>query len=209
MYIPKHFREDDIPTLHALMQEHNFAVLVTQQPNGVPLATHLPFILDTERGPYGTLFGHMARANQQWQGFDGMQEVLLIFQGPHAYVSPSWYDAKLSAPTWNFAAVHAYGKPQIIEDETEMYVLLQDQVQTFESHFEKPWTMDLPDEYMHRLMAGIVGFSIQITRLEGKFKLSQNRPTADQIRVAGILKGASDTASIGVAELMEKQRQKR
>ncbi len=95
-----------------LMQEHNFAALVTQQPDGVPLATHLPFILDTERGPYGTLFGHMARANQQWQSFDSTQEVLLIFQGPHAYISPSWYDEKLSVPTWNFAAVHAYGKPQ-------------------------------------------------------------------------------------------------
>ncbi len=139
MYIPKAFREEDIEILRAFMQGNNFAILVTMQ-DGVPLATHLPLILDCENGPYGTLRGHMARANTQWRTFDEKKEVLVIFPGPHAYISPSWYvsEPETSVPTWNFVAVHAYGIPRIVSDEELLYTLLKDSVDTFEAGFANP-----------------------------------------------------------------------
>ena len=119
MYIPKAFREDDITTLHKFMREYSFATLITQH-KGVPFATHLPFILDAQCGPNGALLAHVARANPQWHDFVDEQEVLVIFQGPHAYISPSWYEVELSVPTWNYAVVHAYGIPRLIEDGEEI-----------------------------------------------------------------------------------------
>jgi len=203
MYIPKAFRQDDLATLHKLMRECSFATLITQQ-DGTPLATHLPFILDAERGPYGTLFGHIARANSQWHTFEEGQEALVIFQGPHAYITPSWYEAKLAVPTWNYAVVHAYGVPRLIEDKTVLSGLLQTLVQTYEAGFETPWTFELlPDDYVQKMMQGIIGFEIPISRLEGKFKLSQNRPESDQVRVAVALSDNQDELSTGVAALMK------
>ena len=203
MYIPKAFREDDTATLHKLMREYSFATLITQQ-DGVPLASHLPFVLDAEPGSYGTLFGHMARANSQWQTFEEGQEALVIFQGPHSYITPSWYEAKLAVPTWNYAVVHAYGVPHLIEDKTLLYSLLQKLVQTYEARFETPWPFkSLPDDYVQKMMQGIVGFEIPVTRLEGKFKLSQNRPESDRARVATVLSDNQDELSTGVAALMQ------
>lgn len=203
MYIPTAFREDDIVTLHKLMREYSFATLITQQ-DGVPLASHLPFLLDVERGTYGTLLGHMACGNSQWRTFEENQEALVIFQGPHAYITPSWYEAELAVPTWNYAAVHAYGVPHLIEDKTELYSLLQTLVQTHEAGFEKPWAFEsLPDDYVQKMMQAIVGFEIPITRLEGKFKLNQNRSVSDQARVAAALSEHQDNLSAGVAALMQ------
>ena len=203
MYTPKAFRADDIDTLHAFMQEYNFAALVTQQ-NGELLASHLPFLLDTQCGPYGTLMAHMARANPQWQTLAGTAEVLVIFQGPHTYVSPSWYedDVALSVPTWNYTVVHAYGTPRLIEDNSVAYGVLQALVQMHEAHFEKPWALQPLDGSMQNKLRGIVAFEIQITRLEGKFKLSQNRSANDQRRVLAALEGSSDAESAGVAAFM-------
>lgn len=206
MYIPKAFREDNIEKLHVLMREYSFATLVTQQ-NGVPIASHLPFLLDTERGSSGVLRGHMAYANPQWRTFDGKQEALVIFQGPHAYISPSWYEAELAVPTWNYAVVHAYGVPRLINDKAALYNMLQALVQTYEAHFEKPWPFQLPDEYLQKMMQGIVGFEIPITRLEGKFKMSQNRSAIDQERVAAALRENTDELSAGVAEIMSQLRE--
>ena len=212
MYIPKAFREDDIDALHAFMREYSFATLVTQQ-NGELLASHLPFLLDTGRGrdksgPYGTLIAHMARANPQWRTFAETQEALVIFQGPHAYISPSWYedDIEQSVPTWNYAVVHAYGKPHLIEDTTALYTIVQALVQKHESHFEKPWTPHPLDDYMQNKMRAIVGFEIPITRLEGKYKLNQNRSVNDQARVVAALEGNADPPSADVAELMSNRR---
>jgi len=200
MYIPKAFREDDIRTLHTFMQAYSFATLVTQQ-NDAPFATHLPFLLDTGRGPHGTLLAHMARANHQWYDFNSAQEVLAIFQGPHAYISPTWYEVELSVPTWNYAAVHAYGLPRLIDDREELYTLLKALIQTHEAHFEKPWPFQLPDDYLQKMMRGIVGFEIEITRLEGKFKLSQNRTEAERTNVITALQASTDT--FAVAEMMK------
>ena len=203
MYIPKAFREDDINTLHKLMREYSFATLITQH-EGVPFATHLPFILDAQRGPNGTLLAHMARANPQWHHFASGQEELVIFQGPHAYISPSWYELELSVPTWNYAVVHAYGLPRLIEDQVKLYNLLKSLIHTHEAHFEKPWPFNLPDDYLQKMMHGIVGFEIEITRLEGKFKMSQNRTESERENVIAALQESSDTLTM--AELMTRKK---
>jgi len=144
----------------------------------------------------------MARANPQWHALDSAQEVLIIFQGPHAYISPSWYEVELSVPTWNYAAVHAYGLPRLVEEQAALYDLLKTLIQTHEAHFEKPWPFQLPGEYLQKMMQGIVGFEIHITRLEGKFKLSQNRTASEREKVIAALQNCPDTLSAGVAELM-------
>ena len=203
MYIPKAFREDDINTLHNLMQEYSFATLITQH-EGVPFATHLPFLLDTQRGPHGTLLAHMARANTQWHDFNSEQEVLTIFQGPHAYISPSWYEVELSVPTWNYAVVHAYGIPRLIEDGEELYKLLKILIETHEAQFKNPWPFQLPDDYLQKMIRGIVGFEIEITRLEGKFKMSQNRTESERENVIASLQESSVTRP--VAELMTRKK---
>lgn len=204
MYLPEAFREDDVATLQTLMRHYSFATLITQQ-HGTPFVSHLPFILETDDGPYGTLLGHMARANPQWRDFATISEVLVLFQGPHTYVSPSWYEAALSVPTWNYAVVHAYGRPRLIEERDACYALLRRLVQTYEAGFERPWPFALPEEYVHGMMQGIVCFTIGITRLEGKFKLSQNRPMADRHRVVEALQASGDPEGGAVAALMQQR----
>lgn len=203
MYIPKHFREEDLNILHDLMRTYSFATLITQH-EGVPFATHLPFILDSQRSPYGTLLGHIARANPQWHDFKSEQEVLVIFQGPHAYVSPSWYEVELSVPTWNYAVAHAYGIPRLIEESEELYQFLKVLIETHEAQFENPWPFQLPDDYLQKMMRGIVAFEIEITRLEGKFKMSQNRTVSERENVIAALNDSTDTQP--VAELMARMK---
>jgi len=207
MYIPKAFEEKDVKVLQTFMYEHSFATLITQQ-EGVPLANHLPFMLDTQHGPYGTLMTHMARANVQWRTFEPGKEVLVLFQGPHTYVSPSWYgdDVELSVPTWNYSAVHAYGIATIIDDHEELYSILKKLVQVNEAQFEQPWQLQLSANDAEKKMRSIVGVAIEITRLEGKFKLSQNRSKGDQ---AQVIEALQDGLSPATAELMRKRLQKR
>jgi transcriptional regulator len=206
MYIPKAFREDDIERLHAFIQENNFAILVTTQ-DGIPIATHLPLILDLQKGQYGTLRGHMARANTQWRTFEETTEALVIFQGPHAYISPSWYvtEPETSVPTWNYAAIHAYAIPHIVHDEETLYTLLKDSVNTFEAGFAKPWAIQERGDFMYKKMQAIVGFELPITRLEGKLKLSQNRSADDQEHVIAMLQNSEDMLSNATAKLMQER----
>ena len=205
MYIPPAFREDDLPTLQQLMRDYSFAILVTQQ-GGVPVATHLPLLLDAGRGPYGTLLGHVARANAQWRGFNGEQEALVIFQGPHAYITPSWYEPGLNVPTWNYAAVHAYGAPRVVEDEAALFAMLRRLTATHEASFAEPWQVDMSEREFRQKLKGIVGFEMEIRRLEGKLKLSQNRPQADQERVAAELAESQDSLVASVGNLMLQRR---
>ena len=148
------------------------------------------------------MLAHMARANPQWHDFDNSQEVLIIFQGPHAYISPSWYEVEQSVPTWNYAVVHAYGFPQLIEDQEKLYNLLKILIETHEAQFDEPWPFQLTDEYLQKMMRGIVGFEIEITRLEGKFKLSQNRTETERENVIAALQ--KSTGTVPVAELMRR-----
>lgn len=200
MYLPKHFREDDLTRLQDFMRQNPFAIVITTQ-NGIPIASHIPLILDPQHGTYGTLVGHFALGNEQWRTFDGSQEVLVIFQGPHAYISPSWYEEPATTvPTWNYTTVHAYGTPRIINDLTELVSALAEQVQTYEAAFEQPWGLDQSDAAVQKKARGIVGFALPIARIEGKFKLNQNRSRADQQRVVAKLE---DMQERGVAALMQ------
>ncbi|MHB8625023.1 MAG: FMN-binding negative transcriptional regulator [Aggregatilineales bacterium] len=206
MYIPKHFREDDPSVLHDLIEQYNFAALVTHHDDQLH-ATHLPFYLDKSRGEHGTLVAHMARANSQWRDFADNQEALVIFQGPHAYITPSWYEnVPTNVPTWNMAVVHAYGIPKIIEDHDAMYAMLRRLVSAHESPREQPWPIESSEEYVHGRIAAIVGFELPIARLEGKFKLSQNRTEADQLRVIDGLGASGSPQDAEVASLMEQRR---
>ena len=208
MYVPKHFREDDISVLHTLMRDYSFATLVSTQPDGVPIATALPVILDPRPEPYGTLAAHMALGNPQWRTFHPGREVLVIFQGPHAYISPSWYEAELAVPTWDYATVHAYGVPRVITDHDELLAHLRRLIATHESRLARPWPGDLPADYLDGMMKGIVGFTIPISRLEGKFKMSQNRSATDREEVAAQLRADDDPMRREVADLVQGQRRR-
>jgi transcriptional regulator len=202
MYVPKSFAIEDKPTFHAFMQANSFATLVTMH-GGVPFATHLPLLLKPELGERGVLRGHVARANPQWKSME-TQEALVVFQGPHAYISPSWYGTEAVVPTWNYTAVHAYGVPRLFDQEEELSTLLHEMVQVYEGGQPFPWSMkDAPDDYIQKLVKAIVGFEIEITRLEGKFKLGQNRPMEEQARVISHLRSLEDPQSDEVAALME------
>ena len=182
MYIPEHFAETDTLTLHEFMRTHSFATLVTQR-GDAPFANHLPLMLDSGVGTHGALLGHMARNNPQWQDFAAGAEVLIVFQGPHAYVSPAWYGPNaMVVPTWNFMAVHAYGKARILSEE-ELVATLDQLVDENEKVFPQPWKFELTQAMRERMLSAIVGFEIVLDRLEGKFKLSQNRSEQDQRNV--------------------------
>jgi len=198
MYIPTAFRAEDRAALYDLIDRHGFGTLVTVL-DGTPFATHLPWLLDRARG---VLLGHVARANPHWKTLDGTAEALVIFQGPHAYVSPSWYTVAPAVPTWNYAAVHIYGVPRLL-DETELLDLLGRLVSQYESGRERPWMMDLPDDYQSKMLRAIVGFEVPISRIEGKFKLNQNRSAEDR---AGVIEAlmAGDAEERALAEFMRR-----
>ncbi len=199
MYSPDHFQVDDRDTLHAFMRQHSFATIVTHD-GTASHATHMPVLLHPQQG---TLVSHMARANPQWRHFENGQEVLVIFTGPHAYVSPAWYATQPAVPTWNYTAVHAYGIPRIVTDHDRFAQMLHDLIEFYEADRENRWDSEMPAEFRDGLMRGIVGVEIEITRLEGKFKLSQNRTPDDQAGVIAALEKSADQTEREVAELMK------
>lgn len=199
---------DDSREIARIMDDFGFALLVTTV-EGSPQASHLPFLLDEQRGPNGTLLAHMARSNPQWRHFSRQAErgedALVVFQGPHAYVSPSWYGPGDAVPTWNYVAVHAYGTPRVIDDPAAVHRLLERLVSQQESGFATPWSLARAEEsYITRMQRGIVAFEVPIARLEAKAKLSQNR-TPDQRRgVAAALKRGAGVFDRQVAASMRK-----
>lgn len=200
MYTPAAFNESDPAKLFALIERHSFGMLISQHA-GEPVATHLPLLLNRAAGACGSLSGHLARANPQWQHADG-QTVLAIFSGPHAYISPTWYQAANMVPTWNYVAVHVYGSFHAIHDETATIQIVQDMVQVYEAGMPKPWTLDAGSEFTRKLVKGVVGFRIAISRIEGKLKLSQNHPPEQQEKVASALAHSPDADARAVAALM-------
>jgi transcriptional regulator len=187
MYVPTVFAEKNLETLHALIEDHGFASLVSSTPDGI-VATHLPIMLDRTRGAQGTLVAHLARANPHARALDGA-EVLAIFLGPHGYISPAWYGQHPSVPTWNYAAVHAYGRARLIDEPERLDAMVRQLVRQYESGRDKPWSADgLPANYMTGMLRGIVGVEVEIARLEGKLKLSQNRNADDRDAVIAALK---------------------
>jgi transcriptional regulator len=202
MYQPQHFIEREISRIAALMERYSFATVVTHD-GAVPFATHIPVLHHPAEGGYGTLLTHMARANPQWKHFADGREVLVIFHGPHAYISPNWYETRPMVPTWNYAVVHAYGKPRLIEDPIRVRAMLRELVDTFEDGQPQPYGAQLTDEYIDQLSPGIVAFEIPISRLEAKSKLSQNRGAADQAGVISALEASADQTDRDLAGLMK------
>lgn len=201
MYIPGTFRVDDEATLSRFVEAHAFGLLVTQG-DGAPFATHLPFLMHRQGDRCVQLVAHMARANPQWRCFSERQEVLVVFSGPHAYVSPKWYATSPAVPTWNYAAVHVYGRPNIVEDTKLASRALQEMVEFFESDLATPWPGGLPDDYRSSMMQGIVVFTIDELRWEGKFKLSQNRSLEDRNGTYRALQASTHPEDRALAAMM-------
>lgn len=207
MYTPRHFRLDDQQTIAAVIREHSFGTLVTAF-DGEPLASQLPFVFEPDRGPHGTLVTHMARANPQWQQFARYDSegglALAIFQGPHSYISPSWYaDDEPAVPTWNYVTVHAYGRPIILDDPVEVHSLLNQLVDTNEAGLDPEWSLSSQtDEYIEQHARAIVAFELPLERIEAKAKLSQNKPDALRMGAADALESQGWPDSAEVARAM-------
>jgi transcriptional regulator len=199
MYIPEFNRVRDNAVALGFMKANPFAILVSTADTG-PFATHLP-ILVREAEQQIVLRGHVAKANPQWQCMKPEQDCLTIFHGAHAYISPSLYDNRESVPTWNYAAVHVYGKPRLVFDPEPLLEILHDSIQMFDPSYEEQWS-GLREEYRTRMLSHIVGFEVVAERLEGKFKLSQNRTKTEQARVRDTLSASTDSAVAGVGKLM-------
>jgi transcriptional regulator len=200
MYIPAAFEQTDQNKLFDFIEANSFGLLVSTH-EGEPFATHLPFLLQRDAGPHGCLVGHVARANPQWRDLDG-QTVLAVFTGPHAYVSPTWYESEHVVPTWNYVAVHAYGTCRVVEDPDELTRILTAAVARFERSLPRPWSLDASTVYFQKHVRGIVGFRIEVSRLEGKWKLNQNHPRERRERVMRVLAVSKDQDATEIARLM-------
>jgi transcriptional regulator len=205
MYIPAAFREDDLPALHEAMREARLVNLVTATVEGL-VATPLPLFLAPEEGPYGTLYGHLARANPHWK-LPALGETMALFSGPDAYVSPSWYPSKAEhgkvVPTWNYLAIHAYGPTEFFEDADALLALVTRLTDLHEGARARPWAVsDAPDAFVRAQLRGIVGLRMPITRLEGKRKMSQNRSAEDRAGVAAGLAASERGTDREVAALI-------
>lgn len=202
MYVPPPFRPTDPRFAAGLMRRESFAVLVSHHA-GDTQATHLPLVFDDRAGRSGMLRGHLALPNPQAQHLRAGVELLAIFAGPHAYVSPSWYETKKTVPTWNYVAVHAYGRPRLLEGD-ELMAHLRELVEAYESPRAEPWALDaVPREYVANLSGGVIGFEMAIHRLDAKAKLGQNRSEADRRGAIAGLRAEGDAEGRAVAALME------
>jgi transcriptional regulator len=207
VYTPKAFEVKDLAILQSAMKQSELATLVTTTTRGL-VATHLPLTLDENKGEYGILTGHVSRANEQWRETDPEAEALIIFLGLDTYVSPSWYPAKQETgrvvPTWNYAAIHAYGRLTFFDDPERLRILVTELTRKHEASFPAPWQpTDAPAVYIDSQLKAIVGFEFRILRLEGKQKFNQNRSAQDRMGVIEGLRALGDERKTQVAELME------
>ena len=205
MYLPPHFREDRLDVQHLLIRTHPLGLLISAGPSGL-LANSIPFIIVADASERGTLRCHMSRANPQWQELRAVDECLVVFQGPQDYVTPSWYETKRETgkvvPTWNYATVHAWGRPQVIEDDGWLRQQIDALTRSREDARAQPWHVaDAPADYVSAQIKGIIGVEIPIARIEGKWKMSQNRPEADR---RGVIDGfrAQGPTSAAIADLI-------
>jgi transcriptional regulator len=210
MYIPKLHEESDLRVLHALMRAHPLGTWVTQGHEEL-IVNHVPFVLDPSSGPYGLLRCHVARANDVWQLFSKTVASLVVFHGPNAYVSPSWYPSKQAhgkvVPTWNYAVVHAHGIPTIVAEPARLLEHLTELTASQESGQAVPWRVsDAPGEFIEEMSRHIVGIEIRISRIFGKWKVSQNRSTTDRVGVVAGLRGKDDAQSQETAQLVDQAR---
>ena len=207
MYQPPHFREDRPDIRHGLIRAHPLGLLVTAG-NAGPVANPIPFILDEAASPLGTLRAHLSRANPQWRDFDPAQDALVVFQGTETYITPSWYETKREhgkvVPTWNYAIVQARGRMRIIEDPAWLLEQVTAMTSTQEAARQEPWAVgDAPPEFLAAQIKGIVGVEIEIAQIEGKWKVSQNRPEADRRGVAAGLRALDAEQARRMADLVD------
>jgi transcriptional regulator len=200
MYIPESFAIRDLNQLHDWIEAYSFASLVSAGGERLE-ATHLPLLLERGEGRFGTLVGHFAKANGQWQAAAGAM-TLAMFHGPHAYISPRWYDNPNLVPTWNYIAVHAYGRLELIDDLDATIALVRRMTQHYEASFDEPWQLQLDDDSLRKLAMQVVAFRLPIEWLEGKAKLSQNHPAERQRRVIEGLIEQNLPAGVKIAERM-------
>jgi transcriptional regulator len=210
MYNPQHFREERIPVIHELIRSHSLATLVTMSPAGL-MASHVPMLIDAQPEPFGTLRCHLARANPQWRDFSPDVAALAIFSGPQHYISPLWYETTAETgkvvPTWNYAIVHAYGPLQVTEDAEWLREMVTKLTDVHESGFTEPWKVeDAPPDYIAGQLKGIVGIEMPIARLEGKWKVSQNRPAQDRQGVVAGLQGMAELVQAALQRDTEKHK---
>jgi transcriptional regulator len=206
MYVPKHFEEKDREKLLGFMRKNSFVTLVSTVDN-VPFASHIPLVIERSEDTI-KLTGHVAKSNPHWKAF-GQGETLAIFTGPHAYVSPTLYEEKSSVPTWNYIAVHAYGVPNIIEitEREKLERMMDEIIDYYDASYKEQWH-SLSEVYRTSMMKGIVAFEMTVTRLEGKYKLSQNRSQVDQRKVAETLSKNSDAVVSETGVAMQKNLEK-
>jgi len=198
MYVPSHFEESRREVLHELMRAHPLGILITHSAEGLD-ANHLPFELDATLGEQGVLRAHVARNNPIWQSIVNGDEVLIVFRAQDAYISPNWYPSKHEShkqvPTWNYQVVHAHGRITLHDDEQYVRGLVARLTRTHEANEPQPWKMgDAPPDYINTMLKSIVGLEVDITRLVGKFKLSQNREVRDRVSVGQTLLSQGDSA---------------
>ena len=199
MYVPKHNRQEDRSALLAYMRAYSFATLATSGSAGLT-ATHLPFVVEEQEGRI-TLLAHMAQANPQWRDFAGGGDALVIFMQPHAYVSPRLYDSRQNVPTWNYVAVHAYGRPLLIEERAAKLELQKKLIRQYDTGYLEQMA-ELPESYIDAKLAAIVSFSLDVTRIEARYKLSQDKNPVERERIARELESSGDSLAGETARLM-------
>jgi len=206
MYVPPAFAEDRLPVLHDAIRQTRLATLVTLGGDGLE-ASHVPLLLDAGAGPHGTLVGHLSKGNPQWRRLSPEVPALAIFSGPDAYVTPSWYETKKqtgkAVPTWNYVVVHAYGPLELFDDADSLRDVVTRLTERHEAGRPDAWAVsDAPEDFLQGMFKGIVGFRLPIARIEGKWKLSQNRPAEDRAGVVAGLREDGGAEELAVADLM-------
>lgn len=201
MYVPEAFRVTDSAIIAAFIEQEPFGIVVTQGESG-PVATHVPLLYNADSSGAGALIGHVARANAQWRSFQG-STVLAIFHGPHGYISPSLYDGDRNVPTWDYTAIHVYGRANVVETFEESSEIVRRLARRMEAGRAHPWDVDaLPADYLANMLRGIVAFRITIERVEAQFKLSQNRSAGERERVAADLASSQNANGRALSPLI-------
>lgn len=203
MYTPSLFQNDDLKAQHTMIRRHPFGLLITAH-GGELYTTHLPFHLDPSRGAKGTLEAHLARVNPHCAALEAGAESLVVFKGPDGYVSPRWYaDPAKNVPTWNYVAVHAHGVPKPIREPAALFACIGRLTDEHEAYIDRPWSIAEAQAHAEQLLPHIMGFELPLSKLEGKFKLSQNRSAADRV---GVLREFAKSQDSGIAEMLELMR---
>ncbi len=210
MYQPPHFREDRVEVQHALIRGHPLGLIVTSGPGGLQ-ANHVPCLVYPGESKLGTLRAHVARANPQWKELAAVEQCLVVFQGPQEYITPSWYATKQETgkvvPTWNYVVVHAWGHPRVVDDVAWLRRQVEDLTNLNEGRFPEPWKVsDAPEPYLASQLKGIIGIEISIDRIEGKWKVSQNRPAIDRAGVVAGLRGSGESREVMASLVAERGR---